>query len=338
MELQSCKSAYNWRNFPIWGEIHHENFTPYDFFLSLQALKKIDVNKYIADYLIDRNNIILYLIIVFFFSVIFVNVFTPFQGAWYYADDVNHYQLFMYSLIIVFGGILVMAASRAIMIHVHKKYPLTYLQLFAWAVFEFILIGILYTLCCRWGLHDTRNFSLIFGRSLIFIPVILVIPTTITILYLSVKERDRIISELRSAKPEEVNGSSVATPSPAPIVESTNDIINFTDDKGELKLSVRTDCIYYLEASDNYINIYYRSKEAVEHFLLRSSMKKQDELLSQRGFVRCHRSYMVNFSKVALLRKDKNGPYLDLGESGIKEIPISKTYLESVTKHFTILE
>ena len=46
--------------------------------------------------------------------------------------------------------------------------------------------------------------------------------------------------------------------------------------------------------------------------MLRSSMKKQEKLLESHGFVRCHRSFIVNFAKVALLRKDKDGPYLDL--------------------------
>lgn len=290
------------------------------------------INKHIADYLVDKNNIIFYLIFVFFFSILFVNVFTPFQGAWYNSGNVTRYQLFLYTLIVVMGCTVIMSISRTIMYQVHKRNQLTYLHLITWCIVEFIMIAFLYTLCCRFGLHDARSFSLIFGRALMYIPLILLIPTIITILYLGNRERDKIITQLRSGFIQTGTDISVSSVSN---MDQVSDIINFTDDKGELKLSVKSDLIYYLEATDNYITIYYRNKEGIKNFILRSSMKKQEEILSPRGFVRCHRSYMVNFSKVTMLRKDKDGPYLDFGEPSIKEIPVSKTYIDSVTQHFT---
>lgn len=292
------------------------------------------VDKYIADYLVDKNNIIFYLIFVFFFSILFVNVFTPFQGAWYNSGDVTRYQLFMYTLFIVMGGSLILAVSRTLMCIVHKRNRMTYLHLVFWCVMELIMIALLYAVGCRFGLHDVRSFSLIFGRALMYIPTILLIPTIITVLYLGNRERDRIIAQLKDSSVP-VGSIPVSNETMQSPIDVASDIINFTDEKGELKLSVKSENIYYLEASDNYINIFYRNKEEITQFILRSSMKKQEELLSPRGFVRCHRSYLVNFSKVALLRKDKDGPYLDLGENTIKEIPVSKTYFEEVVKHFT---
>lgn len=292
------------------------------------------VDKYIADYLVDKNNIIFYLIFVFFFSILFVNVFTPFQGAWYNSGNVTRYQLFMYTLFIVMGGSLILAVSRTLMCWVHKRNRMTYLHLIFWCVMELILIAMLYAVGCRYGLHDTRSFSLVFGRALMYIPTILLIPTIITVLYLGNRERDRIIAQLKDSSVP-VGSIPVSNDTMQSPIDVASDIINFTDEKGELKLSVKSENIYYLESSDNYINIYYRNKEEITNFILRSSMKKQEELLTPRGFVRCHRSYLVNFSKVALLRKDKDGPYLDLGENTIKEIPVSKTYFEEVVKHFT---
>ena len=111
-------------------------------------------------------------------------------------------------------------------------------------------------------------------------------------------------------------------------------IINFFDDKEELQLSLRLDHIYYIESAENYVHIYYKNKENIERFTLRSSLKKQQDKLEKYGFIRCHRSYLVNFANILLLRKDKDGPYLDFGESGLKQIPISKTYLDAVTAYF----
>lgn len=36
------------------------------------------------------------------------------------------------------------------------------------------------------------------------------------------------------------------------------------------------------------------------------------------------------------MRKEKDNLFLDLGHKGIKALPISKTYLNNVTKQFTM--
>jgi len=50
--------------------------------------------------------------------------------------------------------------------------------------------------------------------------------------------------------------------------------------------------------------------------------------------VRCHRSYVVNINKVKVLRKDKEGLFLDLDYLDLPDLPISKTYSEQVVKLF----
>jgi len=124
---------------------------------------------------------------------------------------------------------------------------------------------------------------------------------------------------------------SEATTEPSPAVSK---IINFFDEKDELQLSLRLDHIYFLESAENYVNIYYRNKENTERFILRSSLKKQQEKLEKYRFLRCHRSYLVNFDNILLLRKDKDGPYLDFGVANLPQIPVSKTYLDAVTAYF----
>lgn len=289
------------------------------------------MNKNIPYYLIERNNTILYLIFVMFFSIAFVNIFTPFHGAWYNTQDLSHYQLFFFSVLIVLGGIFIMALSRFLMSIVHHHHPLTFIQYAAWLVLEMTVIAMAYSLISSYALHDGRPFALIFGRAIVNVPLILLIPATIAILYFSLKDRENTIVQLSQKNNPDIPSikeDKEATPA--------NDIINFVDDRGELKFSVKSDYVYYLEASDNYVYVYYLNKEAIDRFLLRTSMKKQENELKKFGFVRCHRSFIVNFSKVVLMRKDKDGPYLDLGQKSIKEIPVSKSYLDQVTNHFSI--
>lgn len=294
------------------------------------------INKYMPDYLIDRNNVISYLIFVAFFSIIFINIFTPFQGAWYNTENASRYDLFLFTVFLVLGGVVVLGLSRWLMSFIHRKYGITIVQYFSWIVLEVVLIATCYTCGCYFSPKDTRPFSEIFTRAVLYVPLIMLIPTIITYLYLGIKERDKTIDSLLALKNDtpddliESNAGGKSTES----IESV-DIINFFDEKKELKLSVKTEYIYYVEAFDNYVQIYYSTKDEIARFTLRSSMKKQEELLTPHGFVRCHRSYIVNFAKVTLLRKDKDGPYLELGNKDIPEIPVSKTYLDKVTSHLT---
>jgi hypothetical protein len=259
------------------------------------------------------------------------------------------------------------------MYHVNKRNQINYLQYFSWLILEVLIIAFLYTTIVHFAVGDTRDFSEIFTRAVIYVPTILVIPTIIAHLYFSTRYKDEKISELESAnnqsvtqqlsKEDEVSfsndfsgddfildnhvtASTTTEPSveqpvketsaePAPDVQPTNNrIINFFDEKDELQLSLRIDHIYYIESAENYVNIYYKNKENTERFTLRSTLKKQQDKLEKYGFVRCHRSYLVNFANILLLRKDKDGPYLDFGAPNLPQIPVSKTYLDSVTAYF----
>jgi DNA-binding LytR/AlgR family response regulator len=44
---------------------------------------------------------------------------------------------------------------------------------------------------------------------------------------------------------------------------------------------------------------------------------------------------MVNFEKVKVIRKDKDGLKLGLDNPGIMDIPVSKTYVNSVMQTFS---
>lgn len=338
------------------------------------------LHKNIPEYYVTKDNIIFFLIFTFAYSLLFVNIFTPFQGAWYNVQHYTRAQLFADTLIITTGGSIVLMISRIIMYHTHKKKPISQIQYWFWQIVEVFCIAFLYTLIVHFATKDTREFSEIFARAVIFVPTILIIPVIITLLYCGTRAKDEKISALESQKTEtstlnniyensenqNSNNTSIQesdfslpndfseedmvldnhltiAPKTSQVYEKLeiqseipvpSKIVNFFDEKKELQLSLRLDHIYYIESAENYVNIYYRNKENIERFTLRSSLKKQQEKLEKYGFIRCHRSYLVNFANILLLRKDKDGPYLDFGETGLQQIPISKTYLDAVTAYF----
>jgi DNA-binding LytR/AlgR family response regulator len=116
---------------------------------------------------------------------------------------------------------------------------------------------------------------------------------------------------------------------------NTRDMIPFYDDKSILKFSVKKESLLYLEATENYISICYLNKGKVSKYLLRDTMKKMEENFSGTEIIRCHRSFMVNFEKVKVIRKDKDGLKLELDNPSVIDIPVSKTYAENVMQTFS---
>ena len=60
-----------------------------------------------------------------------------------------------------------------------------------------------------------------------------------------------------------------------------------------------------------------------------------EHLSSDSPIVRCHRSYIVNLDRVKVLRKTKDGIFLELDALQTPDIPVSKTYYEKVMKKFS---
>jgi DNA-binding LytR/AlgR family response regulator len=111
-------------------------------------------------------------------------------------------------------------------------------------------------------------------------------------------------------------------------------LIHFHDDKGTLRLSIKFSKLYYIEAADNYVNIYYENKGKISRFLLRKSLKSIEDTYKEYPLIRCHRSYIINVDKVKVLKKEKDGTYLDFDYGEINVIPVSKTYSQNIIDIF----
>jgi len=113
------------------------------------------------------------------------------------------------------------------------------------------------------------------------------------------------------------------------------DMIPFYDDKSVLQFSVKKENLLYIESAENYVNVCYLNKGRISKYLLRDTMKKMEENFSGTEIIRCHRSYLVNFEKVKIIRKDKDGLKLELDTPSAIDIPVSKTYVENVMLTFS---
>jgi two-component system LytT family response regulator len=82
--------------------------------------------------------------------------------------------------------------------------------------------------------------------------------------------------------------------------------------------------VTHLQGSDNYSTFYMRCQKK---YLVAKTLKEYDELLSQSGFMRVHKSYLVNIAYVDSLQKGEGAElYLKDGLS----IPVSRRRINEV--------
>ena len=282
------------------------------------------MNKRIPEYLAKKTTNIYLLMFLTFFSLFFINVYTPFKDAGWFNDS-EYQETSLYSTCVIFGGLIVMIISRIIMHFVNKKKLLSVLAYVLWLFAEIFIIAILYLIISKIALHDPRPAQIIFRKTLIFIPTILAIPYIISYLFIAIKTKDIKIRELQNLYPRESRRAG----------RDADEVINFLDEKGKLRLSIKQSTIFYMESDDNYVKIHYIDKGQKGTVMLRNKLKALEGELTQYGFARCHRSYMVNLQKVNIISRDKEGLFISFDDAGSTRIPLSKTYTEMVMKRFS---
>jgi hypothetical protein len=235
---------------------------------------------------------------------------------------------FITTLLIVLAGITILSISRFVMYILKDKIRLTYLAYSIWIFGEILTMSILYALVVKIGLNDPRDFFEIAPPAMLYITLILFLPYVVSWLYLSLQDKklhlDRMVQMSKYIDEEHYFA----------IQPDKFNLIHFNDDKGTLRLSIKFNNLYYIESFDNYVNIYYENKGKIARFLLRRSLKSIEDHYADYPLVRCHRSYIVNINKVKVLRKDKEGIFLDLDYLDLPDLPVSKTYSEQVVKLF----
>ena len=112
-------------------------------------------------------------------------------------------------------------------------------------------------------------------------------------------------------------------------------MLNFRDEKKELRLSVLSDQVFWIEAADNYVKIHYLNKGKISSFMIRNTLRSVERDFMNTSLVRCNRSTIVNFDKVKILRKEQDGIFLSLDQEFVPDIPVSKTYSDRVMSRFS---
>lgn len=278
----------------------------------------VDFQKPIPGYITTKRNIAHLIIFTSLFALVFINMYAPFGVELKY--QVTRLQLLFYSSLIILTGVLVVVVSRIIMFYRCRRKSINHYQYILWSLAEVFFMALFYTFYEKVFVKDARLVEDLLKVSIQNTALVLLLPYSVAWLYLSWKDKKLLLADI-------ANGNH--TP------EAARNMIPFYDEKGVLRLSVKAENLLYIEAADNYVTICYLNKEKVSRFLLRNTLKQMEADFNHSSVVRCHRSFMVNFDKVKVIRKEKDGLSLELDIIGSLDLPVSKTYVDKVMTTFS---
>ncbi len=282
------------------------------------------MNSKIPAYLYEKGNITRLILFTAIFALLFINIFQPFNSRGWYPN-ITDFKYFFFSSLIILTGMLVVVISRLIMLAYTKKHELFYWQYAIYIIAEIVAMSLFFTLFAKFfprNEAEPRDILDIFEQSAKNTAWVLLLPYSISWLYFSWREKNRLLENISKTEPETE-------------VQKRN-VIAFADEKGDLKISIAIENLLYIDSADNYATIHYMNKSKLSHYLIRNTLKWMEEnLTNDRSLVRCHRSYIVNLDKVKVLRKTKEGIFLEMDALNTPDIPVSKTYYEKVMQKFS---
>ena len=220
------------------------------------------------------------------------------------------------TLLLVFVGTIVAAVSRSVMGLYTRKRQLSYTQYVAWIALEIVFMALIYTIAALFTETD-KDIVTLFHNSLVKTTLIIAIPYAIFYIIFILIEQSKQLRKLKLRIQSEDAAQLQA-------------YIQIFDEKGEMRLSVRRDTILLLESADNYVCVWYSNNGVPKKSLVRNTMKRVAEQLEGSGIMRCHRSYMVNLDHMSILRREKEGVFIELDIDNVPDIPISKSYAHNI--------
>lgn len=259
------------------------------------------------------------------FSFAFIIIFRPFNVYDFVKNDPGilanygftpNEAFYVATTIVVLCGLVLLSISRTIMIFYNRRHKLSYREYMFWIAAEFVFLAMFMTGFSSMVFHDERIIKT-FVNVLIRATCILLIPFGYSLLYTFFVEKVQALKHLR----ESIENDEA---------QLQKSYVLFHDDKG-LRLSVKRENLLIIESADNYVCVWYQNNGAVKKAMIRNTMKRVAEQLEESNIRRCHRSYMVNLDRVKVLRREKEGIFIELGLDGVPDIPISKTYADSIT-------
>jgi len=267
----------------------------------------------IPDYLKDKSTLITQVMFVSIFGLVFINIYAPFNASSW--TEMSRLEFFFSSSVMILIGMLGIVISKLIFFLLIGRVRFTYLIFGFWHFTEIVLLAAIYLVVdlvlLKSGMELVDRFT-----SLLFITLmVLAIPYIISWLYLSMKDKRTKLEDLTENTSQEFKEKQMIT---------------FRDETEKLRFSIKSEDILYVESTDNYVTVHTLEKGKVKKIMLRNTMKRLEKELEGTLIQRCHRSYMVNFENIKLVKLISTNLYIYMDSPEEIRIPVSKSYAEHV--------
>jgi hypothetical protein len=247
------------------------------------------------------------------FALVFINLYAPFDAASW--TEMSRLEFFFSSSVMILIGMLGIVVSKFLFFLSMRRIRMSYLIFGLWHVAELALMTSIYLVVdlvlLKSGMKLVDRYP-----SLLFITLlVLAIPYSISWLYLSMKDKRLKLDALTEDTSQEFREKKM---------------ISFHDETEKLRFSVKSADILFVESTDNYVTVHTLEKAKVKKIMLRNTMKRLEKELEGTMIQRCHRSYMVNFENIKLVKLISTSLYIYLDSPEEIRIPVSRTYAEHV--------
>ena len=283
----------------------------------------------IPSFIFKRSHQIAMIIFVPIFALLFITIYRPFNfehidedtGLLTWLIISREVLVQLITLGFIFVGMAVVAISRWIMGVYTRKRELSYMQYISWVAFEILIMALIFTIAALFT--DTpKPVTTLFYNSLVKTILILLIPYVMCYIYFIWQERVAQLRHIRERLAEDETALQAA-------------YVQIYDEKGEMRLSVRREHLFLLESADNYVCVWYINNNSPKKVLVRNTLTKVAKQLESTHIQRCHRSYIINLDLIKVMRREKEGIFVEFGVEGVPDVPISKTYVENINNWLT---
>lgn len=269
---------------------------------------KLNRKKSIPDYFVNKKNSIIQILFTCVFAYFFILLYDPFKSSQWYQLEKTEFAFYLFFVVLIGMGVVVI--SRLILFQMYNKQKRISIPFYvAMIVLEILFMAGIYCLLEKLIIKDPRSIESLYVVAIQNTTLILLIPYTITLLFFSWQANKKMVDNILH-KRQKLNQKSH---------------LFFYDENEKMKFSIDEADILYLKSSDNYVKIYYLNNQEIEHFMLRTNLKKLEEDENIFPLIRCHRSYMINAAKVKVIRRSARGLRAQLNFKNI-QIPLGSKY------------
>jgi DNA-binding LytR/AlgR family response regulator len=267
----------------------------------------------IPDYLKDKSTIITQVMFVSVFALVFINLYSPFNASSWF--EVGRIEFFFYSSAFILSGMLVIVLSKLVFVVLVRRIRFTYLHFAAWNLMEIVLLATAYLVVDLVLLKSNADLVDRFISLLFITLLVLAIPYSISWMWLSLKDNRTKLENFTEDTSLEFREKQMIT---------------FRDETEKLRFSIKSRDILFVESTDNYVTVHTVEKGKIKKIMLRNTMKRLEKELEGTLIQRCHRSYMVNFENIKLVKLISTNLYIYIDFPEEIRIPVSRTYAEHV--------